>query len=100
MDLVVDGKKVFVSSGGKPFDPALPTVVFLHGAGMDHTEWMLQARYFAHHGRGVLAVDAPGHGRTQGLGARHGLDRLGLLQDTVRLVHLPAFGKQVRQVPE
>jgi pimeloyl-ACP methyl ester carboxylesterase len=66
MDLVVDGRNVFVSSGGRPFDPVHPTVVFLHGAGMDHTEWMLQARYFAHHGRGVLAVDAPGHGRSQG----------------------------------
>lgn len=66
MDLAVDGKKVFVSNGGKSFDPVHPTVVFLHGAGMDHTEWMLQARYFAHHGRGVLAVDMPGHGRSDG----------------------------------
>lgn len=66
MDLVVDGRKVFVSSGGRPFETVHPTVVFLHGAGMDHTEWMLQARYFAHHGRGVLAVDAPGHGRSEG----------------------------------
>jgi pimeloyl-ACP methyl ester carboxylesterase len=66
LDLTVAGKKVFVSSGGRPFDPVHPTVVFLHGAGMDHTEWMLQARFFAHHGRGVLAVDLPGHGRSDG----------------------------------
>lgn len=66
MDLVVGGRKVFVSTGGKPFDPVHPSVVFLHGAGMDHTEWMLQARFFAHHGRGVLAVDLPGHGRSAG----------------------------------
>ena len=33
---------------------------------MDHTVWALQARYFAHHGRSVLAVDLPGHGRSAG----------------------------------
>jgi pimeloyl-ACP methyl ester carboxylesterase len=66
MDLVVDGRTVFASTGGRPFDPERPTVVFLHGAGMDHTAWMLQARYFAHHGRAVLSVDLPGHGRSAG----------------------------------
>lgn len=66
MELTVAGKQAFVSTGGRPFDPVHPTVVFLHGAGMDHTEWMLQARFFAHHGRGVLAVDLPGHGRSAG----------------------------------
>lgn len=66
MELTVAGRKAFVSTGGKPFDPVHPSVVFLHGAGMDHTEWMLQARFFAHHGRGVLAVDLPGHGRSAG----------------------------------
>jgi pimeloyl-ACP methyl ester carboxylesterase len=40
--------------------------MFLHGAGSDHTEWMLQTRFFAHHGRSVLAVDLPGHGRSAG----------------------------------
>jgi pimeloyl-ACP methyl ester carboxylesterase len=33
---------------------------------MDHTVWQLQTRYFAHHGRTVLAVDLPGHGRSAG----------------------------------
>ena len=33
---------------------------------MDHTVWALQTRYFAHHGRSVLAVDLPGHGRSEG----------------------------------
>ena len=66
MELTVDGHKVFAATGGRPFDPALPAVVFLHGAGMDHTVWALQTRYFAHRGRGVLAVDLPGHGRSGG----------------------------------
>ncbi len=66
MDLVVDGRRVFAATGGKPFKPELPTVIFIHGAGMDHTVWTLQTRFFAHHGRNVLALDLPGHGRSEG----------------------------------
>jgi len=66
MKLSVDGTEIHAATGGKEFDPALPSVVFLHGAGMDHTVWALQSRYFAHHGFGVLAVDWPGHGRSGG----------------------------------
>jgi len=64
--MTVDGKRVFAATGGRRFDPAQPTVLFIHGAGMDHTVWALQTRYFAHHGRSVLAVDLPGHGRSAG----------------------------------
>ena len=66
MELVVDGRPVFAAAGGRAFDPALPSVVFLHGAGMDHTVWNLQTRWFAHHGRNALAIDLPGHGRSAG----------------------------------
>ena len=66
MELRVDGRKVFAATGGRPFDAAKRAVVFVHGAGMDHTVWPLQARWFAHHGRAVLAVDLPGHGRSEG----------------------------------
>lgn len=66
MDLTVDGKRVFAATGGKRFDPALPAVIFLHGAGMDHTVWTHQTRWFAWHGRGVLALDLPGHGKSDG----------------------------------
>jgi pimeloyl-ACP methyl ester carboxylesterase len=58
----VDSRAVFATTGGAPFDAAKPAVVFLHGAGFDRTAWRLQTRYFAHHGRAVLAVDFPGHG--------------------------------------
>lgn len=68
MKLNVEGREIFAATGGKEFDPAKPSVAFLHGAGMDHTVWMLQARWFAHHGRNVLAFDLPGHGRSQGPG--------------------------------
>ncbi len=66
MDLTVDGSRVFAATGGRPFDPARPAILFVHGAGMDHTVWALQTRYFAHHGQSVLALDLPGHGKSDG----------------------------------
>jgi pimeloyl-ACP methyl ester carboxylesterase len=66
MELAVDGRRVFAATGGRAFDPGKPTVVFVHGAGMDHTVWNLQTRWFAHHGRNALAIDLPGHGRSEG----------------------------------
>jgi pimeloyl-ACP methyl ester carboxylesterase len=57
---------VYAYTGGKVFDPAKPCVVFLHGAQHDHSVWILQSRYLAHHGYAVLALDLPGHGRSLG----------------------------------
>lgn len=64
--LTVDGRRVFAATGGKDFDPALPVILFVHGSSMNRTVWSAQARYFAHHGRAVLAVDLPGHGNSEG----------------------------------
>jgi pimeloyl-ACP methyl ester carboxylesterase len=64
--LDVEGNQAYCYTGGKQFDPARPTVVFVHGAQNDHSVWVLQTRYFAHHGFNVLAVDLPGHGRSKG----------------------------------
>jgi pimeloyl-ACP methyl ester carboxylesterase len=66
MRLTVNGTDTFVATGGRAFDPALPAVVFLHGAGLDHTVWALLSRWFAHRGHAVLAPDLPGHGRSGG----------------------------------
>ena len=66
MLLTVNGHPAYAYTGGKPFNPALPCVVFVHGALNDHSVWTLLARWFAHHGHGVLAVDLPGHGRSGG----------------------------------
>jgi len=66
MKLLVQGREAYAYTGGKPFDPTLPCVVFIHGALNDHSVWTLLARWFAHHGYGVLAVDLPGHGRSAG----------------------------------
>jgi len=66
MKLQVQGRAAYAYTGGKPFDPALPCIVFLHGAMNDHGNFTLLARWFAHHGWGVLAPDLPGHMRSAG----------------------------------
>ena len=66
MYLQVNGAQTYCYTGGKAFDAAKPTVVFIHGVLNDHSVWILQSRYLAHHGFNVLAVDLPGHARSQG----------------------------------
>jgi pimeloyl-ACP methyl ester carboxylesterase len=66
MELLVNGAKTYCYTGGKPFDATKPTVVFIHGVLNDHSVWILQTRYLAHHGFNVLAVDLPGHCRSGG----------------------------------
>ena len=62
----LDGRTVYVGNGSGHPDPDAESVVFVHGAGMDHTVWALPARYFARQGLRVAAVDLPGHGRSEG----------------------------------
>jgi pimeloyl-ACP methyl ester carboxylesterase len=66
MNLVVDGRKVFAYTAAHELDAAKPTVVFVHGAGLDHSGFGLQSRYFGYHGWNALALDLPGHGRSEG----------------------------------
>ena len=66
MQLDVHGHAIYCYTGGKAFNPALPTAVFIHGVLNDHSVWILQTRYLAHHGWNVLAIDLPGHGKSGG----------------------------------
>ena len=66
MNLEVDGRRVFAYTAAHELDPSKPAVAFVHGAGLDHSWFGLQSRYFGYHGRNVLAVDLPGHGRSEG----------------------------------
>ncbi len=66
MDLRIDGRKAFAYTAAHEIDPARRTVVFVHGAGLDHSWFALQSRYFGYHGCNVLALDLPGHGRSEG----------------------------------
>lgn len=71
-----DGRTVYAYTGGKPFDAQLPCVVLLHGALNDHSVWTLLARWMAHHGHSVLALDQPGHMRSSGP-VMHSVEALG-----------------------
>lgn len=62
----VDGKQVFATTGGKPFDAGKPAIIFLHGSGFDHTVWNLQSRFFAFRNYAVAALDLPGHTNSEG----------------------------------
>lgn len=66
MKLNIDNRSVYAATGNKPLDSEMDSVVFVHGAGQDHTVWVLPIRYFARHGRNILAPDLPGHGSSDG----------------------------------
>ena len=66
MFLDVRGQKTYAATGGKTYDPNLPTVMFVHGSGLDHRSWALQTRWFAYNGYSVLAPDLPGHSLSEG----------------------------------
>jgi len=66
MQFIVKGYPAYAYTGGRPYRPDEPAIVFVHGAAFDHSVWQWQSRYLAHHGFTVLAVDLPGHGRSPG----------------------------------
>ena len=66
MNFAVQGRNAFAYAAAHELDAAKRTIVFVHGAGLDHSSWGLQSRYFGYHGFNVLAVDLPAHGRSEG----------------------------------
>jgi pimeloyl-ACP methyl ester carboxylesterase len=66
MYLTVDGARTYVADGHRPREAARPNLIFIHGAGLDHTYWLFYTRYYAHSTHNVLAVDLPAHGRSEG----------------------------------
>ena len=84
MYVQVNGAAAYCYTGGKAFDAAKPTVVFIHGVLNDHSVWALQSRYMANHGWNVLAIDLPGHCRSGGdapATVEQGADFIGALLD-------------------
>jgi len=66
MYIEVAGNRTYAATGGKEFDASLPSVLFVHGSGLDHRSWALQTRWFAYNGYSVLAPDLPGHSLSAG----------------------------------
>ena len=66
MNIDVKGAAIYAYTGGRAHVRGQPTVVFIHGVLNDHSVWILQSRYLAHHGWNVLAIDLPGHAKSAG----------------------------------
>ena len=66
MEFRLNNHIAFAATGRENLDPGLPSIVFVHGAGLDHTIWTLFNRYFARHRFNSIAVDLPGHRRSGG----------------------------------
>ena len=66
MEILLQNKKAFAYTAAHALEAGKPSVVFVHGAGLDHSSFALQSRYFCYHGWNVLAGDLPGHGRSGG----------------------------------
>ena len=61
-----ENQNVFVSTGSVPIRLEAPTIVFVHGAGHDHSVWTMYSRFFVRKGYNAIAVDLPGHGQSDG----------------------------------
>ena len=89
MRVEVAGARTFVGTGSRSHANAdRGAIVFLHGAGMDHTVWVMPARHFARKGHRVIAPDLPGHGRSAGQALESVpvmADWLGLLLDKLEV---------------
>ncbi|MDR2092462.1 MAG: alpha/beta hydrolase [Azoarcus sp.] len=102
MNITVNGQSVHVYTGGKRHDAETlrsaiaagqPVVLFLHGAELDHSCWLLQSRWFGHHGVIALAPDLPGHGKSGG-------EPLGSIEDLADWAHafLDALGVKAADI--
>ena len=61
-----ENQTVFVSTGSVPIRLEAPTIVFVHGAGHDHSVWTMYSSFFVRKGYNAIAVDLPGHGQSDG----------------------------------
>ncbi len=57
---------MFVSTGGMEIDIKKPTILLMHGSGLNHIVWSLHEQFYASQGFNVLSVDLPGHGNSDG----------------------------------
>ncbi len=62
----IDKDRIYANTGGMDHLRDQRNIVFIHGAGMDHTIWVLFNRFLARNGFNTIAVDLPGHGDSEG----------------------------------
>ena len=66
MYIKLENSRYYAYTASREHVPTQETVVFVHGTAMDHSVWALQSRYFAYHNYNVLALNLPGHGKSEG----------------------------------
>ena len=57
---------MFVSTGGMDFEKEKPSILLMHGSGLNHIVWSLHEQFYVNQGYNVLSVDLPGHGNSEG----------------------------------
>ena len=63
----IDGRRIACWVNNGSFLPDRRTLVFIHGSGADHTNWIRQYTPLKN-GFNIAALDLPGHGRSEGPG--------------------------------
>ncbi len=66
MQVAIADREVYAYTAGEALRKNAPSIVFIHGAAMDHTIWTLFARFYAKAGYNVASLDLPGHGYSAG----------------------------------
>jgi pimeloyl-ACP methyl ester carboxylesterase len=66
MHLNIQGHTLFADIGGVDHQAGRPTAVFIHGVLNDHRVWLAVSQQVAQWGWNVLALDLPGHGKSDG----------------------------------
>ena len=76
-------------AGRWPFDPKLPTLVFLHGSGQQGSFWEAQVNGLTPVAN-TIAVDLPGHGASDGPGFSRVADYARSVVDLITAIQAPA----------
>jgi pimeloyl-ACP methyl ester carboxylesterase len=66
----IDGRKIACWVNNGSFLPDRKTMVFIHGSGGDHTNWIRQYTSMKN-SFNIAALDLPGHGRSEGPGEQN-----------------------------
>jgi len=83
-----DANGIAYVTAGWPLDPAKSTLIFIHGGGGSHVLWTGQIDALADRAN-TIAIDLPGHGKSQGEGMSTIEDYARAVADFIRTVEAP-----------
>ncbi|MGC8660371.1 MAG: alpha/beta fold hydrolase, partial [Desulfomonilaceae bacterium] len=68
-EMIIDGRRIGYGCSRSNFDPSQTTLLFIHGSGGDREDWRFQLDGLSAPGA-VLAIELPGHGKSDPPGER------------------------------